>query len=149
MVPTTVPGWDGRVSEHVPARGPLATAWLLRLALTLTALSAVAQPVLIGGYLDGGFDLLAWHAGNANLMLALVMLTGATALLYVWPGGGRPWPVLALGALWFAAGVQIGMGYLRVLAVHVPLGVTVVAAAVGLAVWSWTPSARRRRVGWW
>jgi hypothetical protein len=68
---------------------------------------------------------------------------------YIWPGGGRPWPLAALLTLWWAAAIQLGMGYARVLAVHVPLGVTVVGAAVALAVWSWTPAARRPRRGWW
>lgn len=130
-------------------RGPRGTAWLLRLALTLTALSAVAQPLLIGGYLDGEFDLLAWHGGNAAALIALVMASAIAAVAYIWPGGGRPWPLLALVALWWAAAVQIGMGYLRVLAVHEPLGVLVVGSAVALAVWAWTPSVRRKRHGWW
>jgi hypothetical protein len=122
---------------------------MLRLALTLTAASAVAQPLLIGGYLDGSFDLIAWHAGNAAALISLVMLSGVAALAYVWPGGGRPWPLLALTVLWFAAGLQIGMGYARVLSIHVPLGVLVVGTAVALALWSWTPLARRPRRGWW
>lgn len=130
-------------------RGPRGTAWLLRLALTLTALSAVAQPLLIGGYLDGEFDLLAWHGGNAAALITLVLASGVAAIGYVWPGGGRPWPLLALVGLWWAAAIQIGMGYLRVLAVHVPLGVLIVGSAVALAVWAWTPSVHRPRQGWW
>ena len=129
-------------------RRPRGTAWLLRLALTSTALSAIAQPLLIGGYLDGQFDLLAWHGGNAAALITLVMASGVAAIAYVWPGGGRPWPLLAVVLLWWAAAVQIGMGYLRVLVVHVPLGVLIVGAAVALAVWAWTPSVRRARKGW-
>ena len=136
-------------SAPARVRRPTATAWLLRAALTLTAASAVAQPLLIGGYLDGNFDLVAWHSTNATAVIVTVMLSGLAAIAYVWPGGGRPWPLVALVLLWFAAGFQTGVGHERVLSIHVPLGVLIVGAAVALAVWSWTPAARRPRRGWW
>jgi hypothetical protein len=156
----TACGWlDGDVLETTPPappvllaprrHGPRVTLWLLRLALALTATAAVAQPVLIGGYLDGAFDLIGVHGANGSVLLTLTMLAGLAAVLYAWPGGGRPWPLLAVVVLWWAEAVQLAMGYARVLSVHVPLGVLVVASAAALAVWCWTPAARLPRRGWW
>lgn len=131
-----------------PRRVPWTVVWLLRGMLSLHALQAVAQPVLIGGYLDGAYDLIGAHGLNGSLLMVSLMLTGVAALLY-WALGGRGWIVAALVPLWFVEGFQIGMGYARALWIHVPLGVTVVAATVALAAWSWTRNAHRPRGGWW
>lgn len=128
-------------------RGPRVTAWLLTAALTLQGLVAVAQPVLIGGYLDGIVDLVGVHGTNGTALLGVTMLAGLAAIARVFPGRGSLWPVVALTVLWFAEGIQVGMGFSRVLAVHVPLGVAIVGVCVALAVWSWTPAARRPRRG--
>jgi hypothetical protein len=47
--------------------------------------------------------------------------------------------------LLLAEGFQISMGYARQLALHVPLGLTVVAIACSFAVWTCRPGARVRR----
>ena len=129
-------------------QAPRLTRWLLALALTVHALAAAAQPVLIGGYLQGSFDLLPAHGLNGTFLPGTAFLATLFALAY-WACRGPAWPVLALALLWFAEFVQMVAGYTRVLWVHVPLGVTVVAVAVFLAVWSYTPAAGRPRGGWW
>ncbi|MGW2857555.1 hypothetical protein ACWDAZ_38880, partial [Streptomyces sp. NPDC001215] len=40
---------------------------------------------------------------------------------------------------------RIAMGYARVLAVHVPLGVPIIACTVLMLVWAWRPSAGPNR----
>lgn len=37
--------------------------------------------------------------------------------------------------MFFAVGLQIGMGFSRTLAVHIPLGVAIVGLAVGHSIW--------------
>lgn len=108
------------------------------------ALQAIAQPLLIGAYLDGDYDAVGLHGANGNLLMLSLMGAGIAVLVHCLRGG-PVWPVPALTALWLAEGIQIGMGHARDLSVHVPLGVTVVALAVALAVWAWTPRARRPR----
>jgi len=125
------------------------TAWLLRLALTLQAVATVAQPMLIGGYLDGNFDLVGIHGGNGTGLLGWTLLAGLAASVRYWPGHGSAWPVPVLIVLWFSEGFQIGMGYERVMSAHVPLGVLIVGVSVGMAAWAWTRGARRPRRGWW
>ena len=129
-------------------RRPVITRWLLALLVTLHALLVVAQPVLIGGYLQGNFDLLSAHSLNGTTLPGSAFLALLAAVVY-WARRGRAWPVVALAALWFAEFVQMVVGHTRGLWVHVPLGVAIVGTAVVLAVWSWTRAAGRPRQGWW
>jgi hypothetical protein len=71
------------------------------------------------------------------------MAAGAAAVAW-WVGGGHPLPLAALALLWFVLGFQIGMGYSRNLAIHIPLGVGIVTTAVVAAGWSWTGRVFRR-----
>lgn len=134
------------------ARRPRTTLLLLRIVLSLHAVAALAQPVLIGQYLDGDFDFLDWHAVNANVVVLLAMAQMAIAILYWRPAGGRGWPALVSVAVFLAEGMQIGVGFSRDLGIHIPLGVAVVAGVVGMTVWAFLPVAgrarpRRRRSG--
>ncbi|GAA2756726.1 hypothetical protein [Actinopolymorpha rutila] len=128
-----------------PAGGPRATLWLLRLVALVHAGLVVGQPVLAGIYLSGRFDALATHSLNAGLVILACMVQFGAALVYVWPGRGRGWPALVTAMLFFAEGIQTGMGYAGKLAVHVPLGVAVVTTQVVLVVWLFRAGARRPR----
>lgn len=56
----------------------------------------------------------------------------------VWrPGRGPGWPALASLALLLAEILQLGFGYGRVLALHVPLGVAIFGLTVALALGAW------------
>jgi hypothetical protein len=128
-----------------PAPRPRVTLWLLRAALTVEALTAVAQPLLAGRYLSGDFDALLVHAANAGLVLFANMAAFAAAVLYWLAGRGTGWPALTLAGLFVTVIAQIAVGALRLLAIHIPLGVAIVAAAIALAVWSFGPAAKRTR----
>jgi hypothetical protein len=127
-----------------PAR-PLVTLWLLRIALTVYALAAIAQPVIAGRYLSGDFDALVVHAANAGLLMLTTIGAFGAAVLYWAAGRGAGWPALTLAAMFVAVIAQTALGALRVLAIHIPLGVAIVALAVGLAVWSFSSAALRTR----
>lgn len=129
-------------------RRPVITRWLLTAALTLHGLVALAQPVLIGGYLDGHFDLVQVHGINGSLLMLTAFVAAVAAVAY-WVAGGRGWPTVVLAGLWFAEFVQLVLGYTRVLSVHVVLGVLIVGSALALAAWGWTRAAGRGRQGWW
>jgi len=130
-----------------PTRRPRATLWLLRLTLTIHAVCVLAQPILAGRYLDGDYDAIGAHGLNGSVLPASGMVVGAAALAF-WFAGGAGWPLLAFAGLWLAEGLQIGMGYARILAIHLPLGVAIVVVALWLAAWSWLPGAAvpRRRL---
>jgi hypothetical protein len=119
--------------------------WLvLRVVTVLTTLSAFTQAVLAGGVVAGRIEALPLHSTN-GLLLALGTLVLLVALVLAWrPGGGPAWTLLAGLLLTFATVVQLGLGFSRALAVHVPLGTTVIIAQVMLLVWVW----QRPLPGW-
>lgn len=128
-----------------PRAGFAASRWFLRILLSLVALVAGLQPVTIGQYLDGRYALLQAHSIGAAVAEQLGLLLIPIVIWYVL-AGGRPWVLLTL-LLAVAIEVQAVMGYTRVLAVHIPLGVAVVGGAIGLGIWSWSPSSGRYRPG--
>ncbi len=129
--------------------GPRVTLWLLRAAVSAFLLAVLVQPVLAGRYLSGEFDALGVHASNAGVVILLSMVVAATSLLFATLGRGRFWPLPVAVALFLGAGFQTGSGYPRQLALHIPLGVAIVTAAVLLAVAVWRPSMRRPRRPLW
>jgi hypothetical protein len=125
-----------------PRRGPRITLWGLRGTLTVHAGLVVAQPFLIGAYLDGDFGQLAAHRNNGTLLLpSTALLALVAALAYAVAGRGPLHPVPAVLTVLVAEGFQLAMGYARVLTIHLPLGILIIVAASVLAGWSWTPRA--------
>lgn len=121
------------------------TLWPLRLLVTGHLVAVLAQPVLAGRFLTGDVDAIAVHGAVGSSLAAAGLVLVVAASVYVLAGRGRVWVAPAAVVLFLAEGVQIGAGYTRNLALHVPLGVTVVVASVLLAIWVWTPSAGRVR----
>lgn len=128
-----------------PTRRPRVSLWTLRLLLTGHLVAVLAQPVLAGRYLTGDVDAITVHGLLGSLLSLVAMALVAGALAYVLFGRGRLWVLPITVLLFLAEGFQIGMGYSRELAVHVPLGVAIVVVAVLLAAWVWTPAAARPR----
>lgn len=128
-----------------PARRPRATLWALRLLLTAHLLAVLTQPVLAGRYLAGDVDAIEVHGSVGSLLPVLTLAVGAAAVGYVAVARSRWWLLPVVVALFLAEGLQIGMGFARVLSVHVPLGVVIGLTAALLAVWAWTPAAARPR----
>ncbi|MYQ47791.1 hypothetical protein GTW40_22535 [Streptomyces sp. SID4985] len=117
------------------------TLMLFRTVVTGEAVLAVGQAVLAGSFLSGHYAALDLHALNATAT-GLTAVAQAVAALLLWrPGGGPGWPLLASLALFGAEAGQIAMGYGRVLAVHVPLGVAIIACTVLMLVRAWRPTA--------
>jgi hypothetical protein len=110
---------------------------LLRVVTALTTLSAFTQAVLAGGVVAGRIEMLPLHSNN-GLLLTAGTLALLVALVLAWrPGGGPAWVLLVGLAMTSATVVQLGLGFSRSLAVHVPLGTTVIIAQVMLLVWVW------------
>lgn len=134
--------------EHAPAGlqpGPRATLSVLRATAVLHAMAVVLQPVLAGMYLGGDVDAIGVHGGNAGLVALLALTQMVAAMGYVWPGGGRLWPLGVSFAVVMAEVVQIGMGYSANLPVHIPLGVTIIVSQVLLTVWVLRSGAKAPR----
>jgi hypothetical protein len=130
---------------EVTPRGPRVTLTVLRIMAVLHGLSVIAQPMLAGVYLSGDVDALTFHAINADTAAAFGLFQLIAAIVFVWKGRGRQWAVWSALGIAAAENIQIPMGIDGVLAVHIPLGVSIVAAQILLTVWLFRADARRSR----
>lgn len=133
------------MTTTIDPSGPRRTLGFLRVTGTVGTVCICAQPVLAGGYLAGTFDFLDYHATNASIIGVVLLVQVLAAVLYRWPGGGSGVPLLLTTVELAAVVVQIGMGYSRSLAVHIPLGVFIVLLALHVCVWVYRPKARSPR----
>ena len=116
----------------------------LRLVAALHAVAVCLQPVLAGAYLNGSGAAMRLHE-PIGLGVAFVSLVQPLIAVGYWRSGGRGSAPLVSLLLVTAEGFQIGMGYSRELALHLPLGVATVAIACAFAVWTFRKTARVRR----
>ena len=127
-----------------PRRGFGVARWILRVLILITAVLLALQPVSIGEYLSGRYNMLGMHSAVATGAMAAAFFLVLAAIGYTLLGG-RVWVMVASIALLFAVVLQLGMGYSRTLAVHIPLGVAIVGGAIVLAVFCCTPAFSRFR----
>lgn len=119
---------------------------MFRAAVTVEAVLAFTQAVLAGGFLAGNYDLLGMHSTNGQYT-GIAAGTELVAAILLWrPGRGPGWPALVCAGLFGAVAAQIALGHARVLAIHVPLGVTVIVGSALMLIWAWRP-ARGRDAG--
>lgn len=135
------------LAKAAPSRpaGPRPWAYwpfrLIGIALTVLIFN---QAVYAGQFLAGDFGALAQHRDNANYAGFALLAELVAAVLLRWPGRGPVWPALTCLGMFVVVGLQIGLGYARVLAVHVPLGVALITGTVVLLVWAWRPKPGER-----
>lgn len=112
--------------------------WPFRILMTLTVLQLFNQAIFAGQFLDGNFGALRAHHDHAYFALYSMIVTTLSALLLKRPGGKiLIWPFLASAGLIALIYVQIQLGLVRSIAIHVPLGVAIIVAATFLTAWSW------------
>jgi hypothetical protein len=114
--------------------------WPFRVVMSAAAVMLFDQAVFAGQFLAGTFGALHTHRANATYSGIAVLIAAAAGVLIRWPGRGPLWPALAALGLFGLIALQIVIGFARLLALHVPLGVAIIALAAGLAVWSWRPA---------
>lgn len=95
------------------------------------------QAVFAGQFLAGNYGALLTHRENATFAGISVMVSAIGAVLLRWPGRGPWWPIAACLGLFGLIGLQIAIGFARILAVHIPLGVTIILLAIAIATWAW------------
>jgi hypothetical protein len=139
---------ESAASPPAADRGPRASLRVLQIVAVLHSLAFLIQPVFAGGYLMGDVDSLTLHDVNAFIITGLDVAQLVCAIVYFWGGRGRAWPIWASLAVALAVEVQVGMGYERLLVVHLPLGVSLTVAQILITVWLFragAASARPRR----
>lgn len=127
-------------------RQPRGTLRMLRVIVALHTGFVVLQPLLAGLYLTGNVDVLTWHGTiNGHIIQLFGIIQLLVAICFVTIGRGRLVPLIASVLIVLAEGGQIPMGYARVLGIHIPLGVSIVAGQVLLTFWVFGRHARRGR----
>jgi hypothetical protein len=134
-----------RRTTSAPGRVARPARLALRAVITLHAMAVFGQAVLAGRFLSGDFPMLSAHLINSQVVGALGILQVVAAVLYWRPGGGPGWPALACLGVFVTEPIQIAAGLLRIIGLHVPLGVAITVAAALLTTWAWRPSFGRRR----
>ncbi len=110
-----------------------------RLASTVVAVLLFDQAVFAGQFLAGTFGALHTHRENASVAGLATLGAAVAALPIRWPGRGPLWPTLASLGLFGLIALQIALGFARSLAIHIPLGVAIIALGALLAIWAWRP----------
>ncbi|MFE9427470.1 hypothetical protein ACFYNO_31370 [Kitasatospora sp. NPDC006697] len=109
-----------------PPRWPLIA---LRVFAALSALLALIQPFLAGGFLQGYYPLLDAHLMAAMILATAVLLAAVSAVL-AWRLSGSPANLaIQYGILLLCCVAQISLGFSRVLLLHIPLGVGIFVMA--------------------
>ncbi|MFF4427431.1 hypothetical protein ACFY04_43160 [Streptomyces sp. NPDC001549] len=108
----------------------------MRATTLLVLLDTLLQAALAGMFVTGNLDLLAWHAANAEVLIALTFIQAVAALLVWRLGRGPAWPTAAGALLVVLVAAQQGLGEARILAGHMPLGMAVFGCATALTCWA-------------
>lgn len=115
---------------------------LFRTTATIYALAAVTEPFLAGLFLSGSFSALKAHQVTGQAIGALGILTLICAILLWRVGGGPVTAVRISGGLLVGVVLQIFLGQDHVLALHVPLGVALVAGIGRLGFFAWRQAGK-------
>ena len=110
-----------------PPGGATALRWITRVQAALVFL----QAAFAGQFLDGNDVALSLHQGNAELIF-WVAIAQLVIAITVWRRRGPGWPAAASLLLLLAITFQLGLGYSRQIAFHVPLGVAIFGTTVWL-----------------
>ncbi|TDC32610.1 hypothetical protein [Kribbella albertanoniae] len=110
--------------------------WLgvLRGVAVLHAVAMCVQPIVIGIYLNGATTGLKVHE-PVGLAVSFIGIAQLLVALVHWRLGGRGVAALVSALILFGESVQIGMGYSKQLAIHIPLGVALIGTSVCFAAW--------------
>jgi hypothetical protein len=125
--------------------GPRTSLHVLRWVAVLHTLALVIQPVLAGVYLSGDADAMQLQSVNALVVTGLDVIQLICAIVFTWKGRGRSWPIYTSLGIALAVEVQVGVGFERMMAIHVPLGVSIIALQLLLTVWLFRPAAATPR----
>lgn len=91
------------------------------------------QVILAGQFLSGTYAALNLHQLGATVSDVLLFLAAIVGALLRWRAKGAAWPFWAALGLLMANQAQNGAGAARLIFLHIPLGATMLAVAVVLA----------------
>ncbi|CAN5806354.1 hypothetical protein BH23ACT12_BH23ACT12_16030 [soil metagenome] len=107
--------------------------WILRLLMAVHVLIALAQAVSAGTFLDGETSALRMHQLTGTSVISAISLLQVIVGVLCWRRHQHSvWLALGSAGLFAAEVAQIGLGFTDRMALHVPLGASILAAAVTL-----------------
>ena len=111
--------------------------WVFRVTSTVAAIMLFDQAVFAGQFLSGSYPALHTHRENATFAGVAVLVSTVAAVVLRWRGRGPRWPILACVGIFALIGLQIVLGFARMLSLHIPLGVVIIMLAIAVAVRAW------------
>lgn len=118
-------------------RVPTWIIWSLRVTATLHLITVLGQAIIAGRFVTGEVDLLSLHNLNASLVAGLVFFQLVAAILLWRPGRGAAWPLWVSALQLVLVGAQMALGELRLVALHIPLAMVILAMAATMTAWTW------------
>jgi hypothetical protein len=115
---------------------------LFRGVATFYAVATLAQPFLAGMFLSGSFSALKAHEVTGQAIGGLGFLTLLCAVLLWRLRGGSTMAIRMSAGLLVVVVLEILLGYDRILALHIPLGVGLVIGIGRLSVYAWREAGR-------
>jgi hypothetical protein len=123
-----------------PAHWPIV---VLRSLALLILVQVFLQAVLAGGFITGKVAFLGLHSANGIFLVLTSMALPPAAVLLVRPGRGPWWPIVFSVALWLLIGVQVGLGFARLVGLHIPIGMSIMGLSAGLTWWAFAYRTKR------
>ncbi|MEX0790723.1 MAG: hypothetical protein WD178_08120 [Actinomycetota bacterium] len=101
--------------------------------MALHVLIALAQAISAGTLLDGDGSALRLHQLTGTSVITTVSVLQVVVAVLCWRRHQHsPWLAIGSAGLFLSEMAQIGLGFTDRLALHVPLGASILAAAVTL-----------------
>jgi hypothetical protein len=116
----------------------------LRIVITLQVAAILFQAVTAGQLLDGTDSMKDVHGTGAGIVHLTGVVQVILAILWWRPGRGAGWPALVSVLLAVLGFAQSAVGGNHNLAVHVPLGVSMMGLSIAILVWAWLPGSAAR-----
>ena len=125
--------------DHVKSSAEWA-ARSFRVFITAAAVVLFNQSLSAGEFMSGSYEFLNFHRLGASVAEFVVLFTAISAGVARFRRRYTSWPVGLTVLLLAAIQLQEFAGEERILSVHVPLGVSIITAVIGLTVWAWRES---------
>jgi hypothetical protein len=127
---------EGLISREV-VMTVMNLAMVFRLIIAAQATALLPQALLAGLGLSGSEAALDAHMSFGGAILVVSAAQVTVALLLRRSVGVSRWPVVASIGLSVADAVQMITGRLQLFALHLPVGVALFGASIGLAIYAW------------
>lgn len=132
--------------EAVSAKQPAQRSGLhlaLQIFITLQTAAILFQGVTAGQLLNGHDSMKDLHGGGSAIVHLSAIVQLILAILWWRPRRGPGWPALASLLLALLGFLQSAVGNSHNLAVHVPLGMSLMGLSAAILVWAWSPRSAR------